>query len=335
MTCAVEALPIHHRDETIADGARISFAKRAEMFTHEKNVSLLKHLAKFRHWSPYGHAREAFLISIFEEDMLYFLENAVLAGFSWVREGNTTWIVNGSLWAWYENLTWLPKKIGVEIAAFLCATYPEAGKILFPAFAGSNHLYPVVAKPLSASQIPDTAKYAKVLYASLRIRAPIWVARQLVKHQVHLCWNEESRRYITDEPTFFLGEMRKASESVKQGSLPEEIEDAPFVRAIIESHHNRCSDLYRRLLGEFQLAPEIARGVLALNLETNWIWTGSLHAWNRVCGERIAPGAQKETMQTSELIEKAIMPLYKSWYEIRQLPAPVEKPRVWELPSSA
>lgn len=338
MTLSVEALPIHHRDETVADGARISFAKRAEMFEHEKNVSLLKHLAKFKHWSPYGHAREAFLISIRETEMLYFLENAILAGFSWVREPDnvigvsSNWIINGSMWAWYENLTWLPYKVAQEVAAFLCVVYPEIGKILFPSFVGMAHELPEVARPLSASQIPDSARYAKVLYASLRIRAPIWVARQLVKHQVHLCWNEESRRYITDDPTFFLGEMRKASASIKQGSLPEEVQNADGVRELIDIHHSNCNSLYHSLLNTYEVAPEIARGVLPLNLETNWIWTGSLNAWDRVCRERIAPGAQKETMLTAELIEKAIMPLYKSWFEIRQLNYPIENKRVWELP---
>ena len=37
-----------------------------------------------------------------------------------------------------------------------------------------------------------------------RIKAPIFVARQLVKHQVGGVWNEVSRRYVDDEPEFFF-----------------------------------------------------------------------------------------------------------------------------------
>ena len=57
-------------------------------------------------------------------------------------------------------------------------------------------------------------------FLSFRIKAPIFVARQLVKHQVGLAWNEVSRRYVDDEPEFFLPkEWRTRPEgNVKQGS---------------------------------------------------------------------------------------------------------------------
>lgn len=58
---------------------------------------------------------------------------------------------------------------------------------------------------------------------SLRIKAPIFVARQLVKHQVGLVWNEVSRRYVDDEIEWFVPEMwRKRAENVKQGSSSED-----------------------------------------------------------------------------------------------------------------
>jgi thymidylate synthase (FAD) len=348
MTLRAEKLPIHHNDETVVDAARVSFAKRSEMFTNEKNISLLKHLHKNGHWSPYGHAREAFVLSLSNDEAVFFFENAKLAGFSWIRDddavigaalsartlyfapGNPAkWVFNGSLWAWHENIKWLPLYFAKEIATELWKKYPEAGKILFderliyfdpivPSFAGH------------VEYMPDSAKYAKVLYASLRIRAPIWVARQLVKHQVHLCWNEESRRYITDEPTFYLPELRKKAENVKQGSLDEEIGNADWYKEVIQKHHANSNQLYRDLLDE-GAAPEVARGVLPLNVETNWIWTGSLSAWDRVCRERLPAGAQKETRLVVEQIDQQLEQLYSCWKEIRQMRFPLENAPAWQL----
>ena len=57
-------------------------------------------------------------------------------------------------------------------------------------------------------------------HASLqfRIKAPVFVARQLVKHQVGLVWNEVSRRYVDDAPEFFTpSSWRGRPKNSKQG----------------------------------------------------------------------------------------------------------------------
>jgi thymidylate synthase (FAD) len=52
-----------------------------------------------------------------------------------------------------------------------------------------------------------------------RIKAPIFVARQLVKHQVGGVWNEVSRRYVDDEPEFYFPDVwRGKPVNAKQGS---------------------------------------------------------------------------------------------------------------------
>ena len=339
MTLLAEKLPLHHTDDTVVDAARVSFAKRAELFSNDKNISLLKHLHKNGHWSPYAHAREAFVLSLSNDEAVFFFENAKLAGFSWIREENNIgnvlagnpakWLFNGSLWAWHENIKWLPYPVAREIATALWGQYTEAAKILFD----ERLIYFDPVTPAYASHVsfmPDSAKYAKVLYASLRIRAPIWVARQLVKHQVHLCWNEESRRYITDDPTFYIPELRKKAENVKQGSLDEEIENAPWYKEQIERHHANANQLYQDQLAD-GVAPEVARGVLPLNTETNWIWTGSLNAWDRVCRERLLSGAQKETRLVVQQINQQLEYLYTCWKEIREMNFPLENEPAWIL----
>lgn len=55
-------------------------------------------------------------------------------------------------------------------------------------------------------------------FLSFRVKAPIFVARQLVKHRF-MPWNEVSRRYVDEEPEFYVPEIwRKKAENVKQGS---------------------------------------------------------------------------------------------------------------------
>lgn len=60
-------------------------------------------------------------------------------------------------------------------------------------------------------------------FITLRVKAPVFVARQLVKHKF-MPINEVSRRYVTDEPEFYFPDRwRKAADNVKQGSSHEEI----------------------------------------------------------------------------------------------------------------
>lgn len=128
------------------------------------------------------------------------------------------------------------------------------------------------------------------------IKAPIFVARQLVKHQVGLVWNEISRRYVDTEPEFYQPtEWRLRAENKKQGSS-----DATILHDV--SRVNRvCVEEYNKML-EDGIAPEMARMILPANIMTEWIWTGSLYAFANVCRLRMAPDAQKETREIANQI---------------------------------
>jgi thymidylate synthase (FAD) len=148
-------------------------------------------------------------------------------------------------------------------------------------------------------------------FLSFRIKAPIFVARQLVKHQVGLAWNEVSRRYVDDEPEFWLPEIwRKRADNVKQGSSHDEVENG---------EHIQCESLYMALddykgLLEMGVAPEQARMVLPQNTMTEWIWSGSLAAFARVCKLRLDPHAQSETREVAEKIAAQVPQGFKhSW----------------------
>lgn len=149
-------------------------------------------------------------------------------------------------------------------------------------------------------------------FVSFRIKAPIFVARQLVKHQVGLCWNEVSRRYVDSEPEFYLPkEWRRRAENVKQGSSTETVDlgfDFNFDNSL------RALLAYERLL-EHGVCPEQARMVLPLNTMTEWIWSGSLAAFSRVCKLRLDGHTQKETQEIALQIDKIMLQLFPvSWH---------------------
>ena len=148
---------------------------------------------------------------------------------------------------------------------------------------------------------------------TIRVKAPIFMARQFVKHQIGLVWNEESRRYIDSEPEFYIPSvLRGRPVNAKQGSS-EDLESSTLFTDMIVAESSRCLDLYKRLL-DGQVAPEQARMVLPQNTMTNWVWTGSLVAFSRVVKLRTDSHAQKEAQELAELIDKVVAPLYPvSW----------------------
>ena len=139
-------------------------------------------------------------------------------------------------------------------------------------------------------------------FLSFRIKAPVFVARQLVKHQVGLVWNEESRRYITHDPEIYnIRKWREKPDSSKQGS-GEQIIISTELNLEVNEHLQQGLSLYNRLLLE-NVAPEQARAVLPQSMYTNWIWSGTLYAFARVCGLRLDDHAQKETQEIAKQLD--------------------------------
>jgi thymidylate synthase (FAD) len=150
---------------------------------------------------------------------------------------------------------------------------------------------------------------------TLRIKAPIFVRTQLFKHKVGFTENEISRRYVTNEPEFYIPEWRSApTDGAKQGS-------SDFIQDIVIEDLDRMYtriaydsvDIYKELLKE-GVAPEQARSVLPQGTYTEWWWTGSLSAYARVFKQRIDAHAQWEVQQYAAAIGKILEPLFPhSW----------------------
>ena len=152
---------------------------------------------------------------------------------------------------------------------------------------------------------------------SFRIRAPVFVARQLVKHQVGLSWNEVSRRYVSYEPELYkIDEWRGKPVNSKQGSS-----GTIKLSELAEETYSEMMDglkiLYNQLLSE-GVAPEQARAVLPQSMMTEWIWSGTLYAFARVCDLRCKPDVQKETREVAEYIDSySIYHFPVSWKALR------------------
>lgn len=139
-------------------------------------------------------------------------------------------------------------------------------------------------------------------YVKFRIKAPIFVARQLQKHTVGLAWNEVSRRYVDVEPEFYRPDSwRLRAENVKQGSSDEIHEDSEMFNGNLEHLIGFALGSYEGLLLR-GVCPEQARMVLPQSMMTEWIWSGSLFAFARVCRLRLDPHSQLETRMVAEQI---------------------------------
>ena len=151
-------------------------------------------------------------------------------------------------------------------------------------------------------------------FASFRIKAPIFVARQLGKHQVGLVWNEVSRRYVDSEPEFYYPDTwRERAENVKQGSSSSPIPNDTSVTMLVKTHCDEAAFKYKAML-KAGVCPEQARAILPQNTYTEWVWSGSLAAFARVCKLRLDPHTQYETQLIAAFINSDLKALYPvSW----------------------
>ena len=156
-------------------------------------------------------------------------------------------------------------------------------------------------------------------FASFHVKAPIFVARQLVKHKF-LRWNEISRRYVDDEPEFYVPDVwRGRSADKKQGSNVDVSinvtwydrddgynswpEDSCFI----------ALEAYQKML-ELGVAPEQARMVLPQSTMTEWYWSGSLDAFADMCRLRCKEDTQYETRLVADQIREKMKELFPvSW----------------------
>ena len=144
-------------------------------------------------------------------------------------------------------------------------------------------------------------------FASFHVKAPIFVARQLVKHKF-LRWNEISRRYVDDEPELYTPyAWRGRSADKKQGS------EGVVNVGDWGSSGWAALKAYKDLLSH-GVAPEQARMELPQSTMTEWYWSGSLDAFADMCNLRCKPDTQAETREVADQISDKMKELFPvSW----------------------
>lgn len=149
-------------------------------------------------------------------------------------------------------------------------------------------------------------------FVSFRVSAPIFVARQLVKHE-YLPWNEVSRRYVEGDLEFYWPDAydwRRQPANVKQGSgFPLDQDEVHRLSVAYEKLIETAKDAYYTAIAN-GLCREQARMFLPQSLMTSWIWSGSVFAFAKMCSLRVDNHAQAESKYVAEKILRNLYALY-------------------------
>lgn len=153
---------------------------------------------------------------------------------------------------------------------------------------------------------------------SIRMQAPVPIARQLFKHKIGFVESEESRRYISSRPELFIPDsFRSKAASVKQGSGDTHPDSDYWINAYRIVCENAITG-YETMIQK-GVCPEQARFILPQGVEVNWVWTGSLYAFANMYNQRSDSHAQKESQILASEINEIIQPLFPvSWSALTQ-----------------
>ena len=153
-------------------------------------------------------------------------------------------------------------------------------------------------------------------FVTFHVTAPIYVARQLQKHE-YMPWNEVSKRYVDDTPELYEPEWRSRSADKKQGS-------GGTMEISLDSemlYHATCRNAlttYERMIEE-GVSPEQARSILPQNMMTQWYWSGTVGAVAKMCNLRCAKDTQVETQHVAWAIHYKMAELFPvSWAALRE-----------------
>ena len=264
-------------DLKVVNAARVSFSKKSETFT-AKDANLISYLAANRHWTPFAHCRAVLLVNFdafgSHEETALFMSNLPGAWFS-TATGPCLFVSLAHAGTLYEAREAFRESCPVSVDAMPAATRSDLRVLRVPAYSASD---PIWGQDASVT---------------LHMKMPVFVARQWMRSNVGIVYNEVSRRYVDDEPEFYSPDRWRArpEKSVKQGSSDDAV-DLPFVPSACGS----AAEEYRSLL-DAGVAPEQARVVLPVAHYTEFWMTCSLRAIARVLALRMDRHAQRETRE--------------------------------------
>lgn len=147
------------------------------------------------------------------------------------------------------------------------------------------------------------------LGATLRITAPLFVARQIMRHRT-FSFNEVSRRYSSESVEIWRPtSLRAQSQTSLQCSAEGEVEGELDLIHKIDASIDLALDTYHELI-EQNVAREIARAVLPCSIYTTWWQSGNLHAWAHLLRLRLDAHAQPETQELAEGVAQILRSIF-------------------------
>lgn len=209
-----------------------------------------------------------------------------------------------------EHGVWRLKEGDKRLIQFLARGYTQDDYEIFMSLTLLNADYEDLEKAMWAFR--DKSEHKSPFnhcFATFVVDAPMYVARQLVKHE-YMPWNEMSGRYIELDNMFTPSAYRSKVRDKKQGSGADiEDEDHFALKALFTEHNHDSYKAYKDAIA-YGLCEEQARGLLPLNTMTTWWWSGSLGAFAKMCRLRLAPDAQYESRLVAQQISNKMLELY-------------------------
>ncbi len=334
-------------DLGVVNAARVSLANRHEEFDVSRDTKLLVYLATHNHFTPFCHGRLYFQLQNFDVyEREYFYSHANQAGLSLVQIEPSYWFkgeidqsywLKGSLYGLAKNLHAFRDTYRRDfISDTLHSQYPVSAHVLtntgYPSFVGRPRTYWYV-EPVIAQYATDNPLFYKILTATLYVKVPIFVARQVRTSQVGFMYsdqyvegesfvfNEVSRRYVNNEPEFYKIEQWRVrkGKSVKQGSTG--IADETLQNAFNQEQTKLLAASKVMYLDSknSHIAPEQARALLPQSMYTEFYMTGTLHRWAQFCQLRLQVDVQEETQIITRMIKDQLSEKYPTWTKHYQL----------------
>lgn len=292
-------------DIKVVNSARVSFAKEVSEIDNG-DIRLINFLARHKHWTPFSHVRETFRFPIVDTcTYLNLLHFFTIELSQTDQAGMVIDTVDGYLYVRHSLIGWaniIKRHLEVDtgpnkdemIAVYnnLLGIAPHSTRALLGSLAADLDNVPVadlgydIAVSLDHPEFVDVTMYEHV---------PIFVARQRFKHMVGHTYNEVSRRYVDDEPVFFVPDVwREKADDKKQGSMETAASYMGFAEVEdFKSFVNTSLELYNNMI-ENRVCAEQARMVLPQNMMTEYYVTANVSSWERMYKQRIEATAQKE-----------------------------------------
>lgn len=331
-TCKATRIKGDYNDIFIVNAARVSFDKESEFDSNgmlkDGDQRLLNYLASHAHWTPFSHVRETFAFDVDTFEMDWFIQATTqenLASIVMAKgdiDGQSCWLIKHSLFGWINLLNAdttefiFQPEVRDFIITKLSEIYPGSMK------AYKIHTTNAISESTLVKHVRDITEkngdsYIVELYdenrrdyfvdITIREDVPIYVARQRFKHMIGFTFNEVSRRYVSNAPTFFVpDELRGRAENKKQGSTDDQCKNHDVAMELHNSFLEVADALYAEftdIKGEFDMCPEQARGTLPQAMITSYYATGNLAAWKRLIKQRLDDHAQKEIRDFAIIVD--------------------------------